>query len=225
MEKFAIIVAGGSGSRMGASKPKQFLLLGDKPILIHTLESFINFPEKINCILVLPKASFSVWEAVKNTYSFHHKIVLAEGGATRFESVRNGLSKIHNSDSLVAIHDGVRPLVTEKIIRDSYDMAEIKGCAIASTSLKESIRMEDGAYTKTMDRTKMHLIQTPQTFQTKLIKDAFAHFQNDQGFTDDASVLEKFGKPIHLFEGSFQNIKITTPEDLLFAEAILSQKK
>jgi 2-C-methyl-D-erythritol 4-phosphate cytidylyltransferase len=225
MEKYAIIVAGGSGTRMGTEKPKQFLPLAKKPILIHTLESFISFPEKIICILVLPKSAFVEWEEIVAEYSFDDPIILAEGGTTRFESVKNGLAKIENKSSLVAIHDGVRPLVSHRIIKDSYALAEAKGCAIASTSLKESIRKIDGEHSKSIDRTKMRLIQTPQTFKTELIKNAFAHFERDENFTDDASVAEKYGLPINLFEGSFQNIKITTPEDLLFAEAIISKKK
>jgi 2-C-methyl-D-erythritol 4-phosphate cytidylyltransferase len=224
MEKYAIIVAGGIGTRMGADKPKQFLPLADKPILLHTLESFISFPDKITCVLVLPKWAFEEWEQIVSEYAFTHPVSLVEGGSTRFESVKNGLDKIENNSSLVAIHDGVRPLVSHRIIEDSYALAAEKGCAIASTLLKESIRKTDGVNSKSVDRSKMRLIQTPQTFQTDLIKNAFAYFRQGEAFTDDASVAEKYGLPIYLFEGSYQNIKITTPEDLLFAEAIYSQK-
>jgi 2-C-methyl-D-erythritol 4-phosphate cytidylyltransferase len=225
MEKFAIVVAGGSGTRMGSDTPKQFLLLGAMPILIHTLSAFIKFPEKINIILVLPQSSFKEWEKIRKKYAFHFPIKIAQGGASRFESVKNGLAKINNHESLVAIHDGVRPLVTEKIIKESFDLAKEKGSAIASTPIKESIRELLSDKSIAIDRSKMRSIQTPQTFQTHLIKSAFDKFDIDLNFTDDASVAEKAGFEINLFEGSYQNIKITTPEDLLFAEAILSQKK
>lgn len=225
MEKYAIIVAGGSGTRMGSEVPKQFLLLDEKPILIHTLEVFINFPDKIQIILVLPETSFEQWKSISNQHDFDHPIILAKGGSSRFESVRNGLEKINNPESLVAIHDGVRPLVTEEIIQESYDLAAAHSSAIASMPIKESIRQLLGDSSIAVDRSKMRSIQTPQTFQTKLITNAFSQFASDQNFTDDASVAEKAGFPIHLFEGSYQNIKITTPEDLLFAEAILRQKK
>jgi 2-C-methyl-D-erythritol 4-phosphate cytidylyltransferase len=147
------------------------------------------------------------------------------GGATRFHSVKNGLSKINDNESLVAIHDGVRPLIQPEIIDASFRLAQIHGCAVACTQLKESLRIVDKDHTKTTDRTKYRSIQTPQTFQTKLIKAAYNKFNDAQGFTDDASVAEKNGQLISLFEGSYENIKITTPVDLQFAEAIIKQRK
>jgi 2-C-methyl-D-erythritol 4-phosphate cytidylyltransferase len=152
-------------------------------------------------------------------------MILAEGGQSRTQSVKNGLAFIENGDSLVAIHDGVRPLVSKKIIDASYEKAEIHGSAIAATYLKESIRIQEGADSKSLDRSRMRLVQTPQTFKTGLIKAAYESCGDDTEFTDDASVAERHGLIIQLVEGSYRNIKITTPEDLIFAEAILSSKK
>jgi len=225
MEKFAIIVAGGSGSRMGSARPKQFMLLDGKPILMHTIEAFFRHSHEIKIILVLPKDSIIEWQDLCVQFSFNYEIYIAVGGSTRFESVKNGLQKIKNKKSLVAIHDGVRPLISEDIIDHSFQLADKKGSAIVSTPIKESIRQLKGETSKAIDRTKLRSIQTPQTFRTGLIKEAFAKFETDQNFTDDASVAEKAGHQVHLIEGSYQNIKITTPEDLLFAEAILRQKK
>jgi 2-C-methyl-D-erythritol 4-phosphate cytidylyltransferase len=225
MNKYAIIVAGGSGKRMGSDIPKQFLLLRGKPILLHTLDVFISYPEKINLILVLPKASMHDWSKLCNQHHFNHKIEIVVGGNSRFQSVKNGLAKIEEQNSLVAIHDGVRPLVSHQIIGDSFRIAQQKGSAIASTPLKESIRKVDGEDSNAIDRSEFRLIQTPQTFRTALIQSAFNNFDKDEGFTDDASVVEKFGARVFLFDGNFQNIKITTPEDMIFAHAIIAGKQ
>jgi len=225
MERYAIIVAGGSGTRMGSEIPKQFLLLEDKPIIIHTINAFISTNPKIKIILVLPQDSIQEWKLLCSKYNFNCPITVVAGGSSRFASVKNGLQKIENSNSLVAIHDGVRPLVTQKMINVSYELASDKGTAIAATPLKETIRKIDGVNSRTIDRNQLRSIQTPQTFQTSLIKNAFEKFEQDQNFTDDASVAEKAGYQIHLFEGDYKNIKITTPEDLLFGSAILRQKK
>ena len=220
MEKFAIIVAGGSGSRMNTAIPKQFIPIGDKPILMHTIQRFLDYSETITIILVLPKDQMETWHSLCKEYSFNHPIIIAEGGKTRFESVKNGLSKIYTSNGLVAVQDGVRPFVTYKIIKDTYELAQEKGNAIAAVALKDSIRSIDGEKSKSEDRNKFKLIQTPQTFILSELKKAY-QTADDPLFTDDASVLEKSGAPIYLAEGSYQNIKITTSEDLLYAEAIL----
>lgn len=225
MEKYAIIVAGGSGSRMGTDIPKQFLVLDNLPILMHTILAFRSYSENVNIILVLPKETFETWDNLCRKHHFTFQGVLVEGGSSRFLSVKNGLASIKNLHSLVAIHDGVRPLVTKEIIQTSYDLAEQKGCAIAATAPKESIRIKNENSSKSLERSKIRMIQTPQTFRTNLIKEAFESFDDSNEFTDDASVAEKYGFEIYLFEGSYTNIKITTPEDLIFAKAIISIKK
>ncbi len=225
MKKYAIIVAGGSGTRMGAEIPKQFLLLNGTPILMHTINAFASLKYPVKIILVLPENSIEEWNSLCEKHEFKNPVILTVGGSSRFQSVKNGLDKIENHHSLVAIHDGVRPLVTEKMITDSFELAADQGTAIAATPLKETIRQLAGDISRTIDRDKLRSIQTPQTFQTGLIKKAFDRFDKDENFTDDASVAEKAGFQIHLFEGDYQNIKITTPEDLLFASAIISQQK
>lgn len=225
MKEYVIIVAGGSGSRMQKETPKQFLLLDGKPILLWTVEAFSNYSRDIEIILVLHPIEISRWKDICKSFQVSIPMTLAEGGKSRFHSVKNGLSKIDLDESLVAIHDGVRPLIHPEIIGSSFKIAQIRGCAVASTRLKESLRIVNNDHTKATDRTKYRSIQTPQTFQTKLIKAAYKKFDDLSEFTDDASVVEKSGQKISLFEGSYENIKITTPDDLLFAEAILKSKK
>jgi len=225
MRKYAIIVAGGSGSRMGTAIPKQFLLLSGKPILMHTIEAFKNTSPAIEIILVLPRDAQDQWKKLCEVHQFSEKLIIADGGVSRFHSVKNGLDKIGDHESLVAIHDGVRPLVSSGIIQNAYDCADKNGSAIVSTPVKESMRQISGKKSYTIDRSKIRSIQTPQTFKTSLIKEAFSKVDRNKNFTDDASVAEKAGFDVQLVEGSYQNIKITTPEDLLFAEAILAQKK
>lgn len=225
MKEYAIIVAGGSGSRMHSKTPKQFLILGDKPILMHTIEAFRKYSSDLQLILVLPESEISTWQNLCQIHGFNISIKIAKGGKTRFQSVKNGLELINEDQSLVAIHDGVRPLVVNEIINASFRLAQLHGCAVASTRLKESLRLIDKDNTRAIDRSDYRSIQTPQTFQTQLIKDAYANSEDNIVFTDDASVAERNGIKISLFEGSYENVKITTREDLLFAEAILSKKK
>jgi len=225
MKEYVIIVAGGSGARMQSETPKQFLPLDGKPILLRTIEAFISYSKHISIILVLPPSEILRWEEICKDFRVSIPISLAKGGKSRSQSVKNGLAKIDTNESLVAIHDGVRPLVLPEIIVNSFRLAQTHGCAIASTQLKESLREVDKDLTKAADRAKYRSIQTPQTFQTKLIKAAYNKFDELSGFTDDASVAEKDGQKILLFEGSYENIKITSPEDLLFAEAILKSRK
>lgn len=216
MKKIALIVAGGSGSRMESDLPKQFIKLARKPILMHTIEAFFNCNVS-NIIVVLPKNQIEFWKELCSEFSFNlpHKIVA--GGASRFESVQNGL--VHcNNDDLVAIHDGVRPLINAEIINKSFEIADEKGNAVAAVRLKDSIRKVDLLGNKNVNRDGYFLIQTPQTFKCQLIKEAY-QAQDHINFTDDASVLEANGHAIHLISGDYKNIKITTPEDLLVAEA------
>ncbi len=219
MTEYAIIVAGGKGTRIKSAVPKQFLPLAGKPILLHTLEAFHRYSPQVRIILVLPEDDFPRWQALAEQHGYNAPITLQRGGDTRFQSVRSGLDKIEG-DGLVAIHDGVRPLVSADIIGASYRLAAVHQSAVAAVRLKESIRMTDQDNTKAMDRSRFRLIQTPQTFQVHLIKQAY-QIKEDASLTDDASVAERAGHIISLFEGSYENIKITTPEDLVIAEALM----
>lgn len=220
--EYAIIVAGGRGTRIKSSLPKQFLELKGKPVILHTLNAFIRYSKDLNLILVLSGDDLDTWEKIKEQYSFNHPITIAKGGATRFQSVKNGLALI-SGQGLVAIHDGVRPLVRKEIIEASFSLAAVHGTAVAAVRLKESIRVTDSDKTTAVDRSKYRLIQTPQTFDITLIKSAYDQSE-DSTMTDDASVAEKAGHKISLFEGSYDNLKITTTEDLIIAEALLKQK-
>jgi 2-C-methyl-D-erythritol 4-phosphate cytidylyltransferase len=218
-KEYALIVAGGKGTRIKSKIPKQFLELNGLPILMHTINAFYRYDATITVIVVLPEDDFETWEHLCEKHNFSKPIILQKGGDTRFQSVKNGLSQINDS-GLVAIHDGVRPLVSEDIISASFRLAAVHQSAVAAVRLKESIRMTDQDNTKAMDRSRFRLIQTPQTFQVDLIKSAY-QTKDDPNFTDDASVAEKAGHVISLFEGSYENIKITTPEDLIVAEALM----
>ncbi|MFN5430096.1 MAG: 2-C-methyl-D-erythritol 4-phosphate cytidylyltransferase [Cyclobacteriaceae bacterium] len=214
----ALIVAGGKGTRIKSVLPKQFIELNGKPILLHTLEAFIRYSPSIRIVLVLPEDDFETWRSICKKFEFNYSVTLQKGGETRFQSVKNGLQNI--AEGLVAIHDGVRPLVSEDIIGASFRLAAIHKCAIAAVRLKESIRMTDQDNTKAVDRSRFRLIQTPQTFDVSLIKKAYEQ-KEDNSFTDDASVAERAGNIISLFEGSYENIKITTQEDLIVAKALM----
>lgn len=218
MQKYALIVAGGSGTRMRSELPKQFMTVQGKPILMHTLQAF-DF-DGIQIVLVLPKKQMGFWEELcqKNAFFVRHQVI--EGGHTRFESVQNGLNAISLTNSLVAIHDGVRPIIKKEIINAAFKAAEATGNAVVSVPLKDSIRRVDGEMNSAEDRSAYRLIQTPQTFKYHLIKEAFDHAKHTQ-FTDDAAVLEAMGEQINLIDGDYRNIKITTPEDILVAETYL----
>ncbi|MVM28772.1 2-C-methyl-D-erythritol 4-phosphate cytidylyltransferase [Spirosoma sp. HMF4905] len=212
---FAIIVAGGSGSRMKSDVPKQFLLLNGKPILQHTIERFLEVVPAPQLILVLPTKDQSIWETLCERHNFHPSIQIANGGSTRFQSVRNGLAIIEKSDGLVAVHDGVRPFISPEIIQNSFDTAARTGSAVTCVPVKDSVRVvgADGV-SKAVDRSQYRLVQTPQTFQLTAFRQAF-QTEEQAFFTDCASVMEYAGFPITLIEGSYENIKITTPEDLV----------
>jgi len=222
-QEYALIVAGGKGTRIKSKLPKQFLELAGKPVLIHTLEAFLRYSDSIKLVLVLPEDDMATWSGIVKKYSFQYPLIVQAGGETRFQSVQKGLSCIEG-EGLVAIHDGVRPLVSEDIIAASFRLAAVHRSAVAAVRLKESIRMTDQDNTKSMDRSKFRIIQTPQTFDLGLIKQAY-QIKEDASLTDDASVAEKSGHTISLFEGSYENIKITTPEDLAVAEALLAQRQ
>jgi 2-C-methyl-D-erythritol 4-phosphate cytidylyltransferase len=217
MKKYALIVAGGKGLRMGAEIPKQFLLLHGKPVLMHTIEAFATITD-IRIVLVLPQSQMSYWQELNKEYSFSIPHTLVAGGDTRFQSVKNGLSAI--SDGMVAIHDGVRPIVSQELLANAYETCEQKGNAVLAVRLKDSIREVDLLGNKNVNRNNYYLIQTPQVFHSSEIIAAYQQAEHDN-FTDDASVLESAGAKIHLVEGTYRNIKITTPEDLAMAEVLL----
>jgi 2-C-methyl-D-erythritol 4-phosphate cytidylyltransferase len=222
-QEYALIVAGGKGTRIKSKISKQFLKLQGLPILMHTLNAFFRYSPDIQIILVLPEDEITYWQELCIKYNYTKPVIIKSGGDSRFQSVKNGLDAIEG-DGLVAIHDGVRPLVSEDIIGASFRLAAVHQSAVAAVRLKESIRMTDQDNTKAVDRSKFRLIQTPQTFQVGLIKKAY-QIKEDPSRTDDASVAEKAGHLISLFEGSYENIKITTPEDLIVAEALLKGRK
>jgi 2-C-methyl-D-erythritol 4-phosphate cytidylyltransferase len=226
--EYAIIVAGGKGSRIKSKLPKQFLPLNGKPLLLHTLEAFYRYSEKIIVVLVLPQENIPSWDQIAKEYNFKKPVIVQPGGQSRFQSVKRGLEKI-SGDGLVAIHDGVRPLVNSSIIRTSFQLAAVHDAAAAAVPLKDSIRIVEGKtsltpmnHTRAVDRSKFWLVQTPQTFKVSVIRDAYGR-EEDTALTDDASVAEQAGINITLFEGSYHNIKITTSDDLIIAEALLRQ--
>lgn len=224
MTKYAIIVAGGKGTRFGSDVPKQFLSLNGKPVLMHTIMRFADAGAEI--ILVLPKAQIQMWEELCNAHDFHipHKIVA--GGSTRFHSVKNALSHITPADGdLIAVHDGVRPLVSKVIIDEAYFTASLHGSAIPAIETTDTIRQisGDGKSSKTLPRPTLRAVQTPQTFNAKILKEAYDTPFSDT-FTDDASVVEASGHSVTLTAGSPQNIKITHSIDLIIAEELLKNE-
>lgn len=213
MEEYAVIVAGGKGSRMNQELPKQFIELQGEPILMHTLRQFYRANTAINIVLVLPEVQRVYWQQLVTQHAFDIPHQVVSGGKSRFQSVKNGLTAISSVDGLVAIHDGVRPFISEAIIKKSFAVAKTKGNAVVSMPLKDSIRHLSETGNTAMPRQDFRIIQTPQTFQLALIKAAFKT-EELSTFTDDATVLEHFGHSIELIDGDYRNIKITTPEDL-----------
>ena len=221
-DEYAIIVAGGTGRRMKSELPKQFLEICGLPVLMHTLKAFYSYSDQLKIILVLPEGDYGTWKDLCKKYRFEVPHELQSGGKTRFQSVKKGLEKLPGH-GLVAIHDGVRPLIDKAIIAASFNLALIHQSAIAAVRLKESIRITDQDSTRAMDRSRFRLIQTPQTFDIPLIKKAYL-IEEDNTLTDDAGVAERAGHKISLFEGSYENIKITTPEDLVIAECLMNKR-
>ncbi len=212
MEKFAIIVAGGKGLRMGSPTPKQFLEIDSKPIIARTVERFLEHDQKLGLIVVVPADQKETWLTIKEKYFPDLDITLAIGGNTRFESVLSGLNRIE-VEGLVAIHDAVRPYVSGTTIALSFESAKKYGSGVAAVPLKDSIREIEGDDSHSRDRSNYRLVQTPQTFRVSEIKFAFANAKKSN-FLDDASVYEAAGFKVKLVEGTYENIKITTPDDL-----------
>ena len=215
MKKVALIVAGGKGERMNADIPKQFLLLNNLPILMHTIKQFSHFEE---IVLVLPKSQFDYWNELCKNNNFTQIHILVEGGKTRFHSVKNGLDKIDNT-SVVAIHDGVRPLISTALINSLVGKIKSGIGVIPIVPVKDSIRKVEGENSTHIDRSNLYKVQTPQCFLSADIKEAYT--QDFSGtFTDDASVFEANGGKINTLLGEEKNLKITTQEDLNIAEIL-----
>lgn len=221
MEKYIIIVAGGKGLRMGGDIPKQFLPIEGKPVLMRTIDSFVNYDKAINVIVVLPIDHQSYWAELCKKYQFSTPHTIANGGETRFHSVKNGLALVPNSSNcVVGVHDGVRPFANNTTISVAYETADKKGTAIPVIDCVDSIRRTSENGNKAEDRSLYKLVQTPQVFKADLLHKAYEQdFTNL--FTDDASVVEAAGHPVELAPGNRENIKITTPFDLIIAEALV----
>ena len=223
MDKYAVIVAGGKGLRMGNAVPKQFLPLAGKPILYYTIKAFADAYEDMKIVLVLPQDQLSYAQMVLQAFPDRIDLEIVTGGETRFHSVQNGLKAV-SKDAVVFVHDGVRPMVSPELVRACYEQAVEKGSAIPAVAVSDSMRMVDGETSRAVNREQMRSIQTPQTFRADILLPAFEQEYND-GFTDEATVVEAFGKPVYLITGEKSNIKLTTPEDMMVAEAMLSEKE
>lgn len=217
-----VIVAGGKGLRMGSDLPKQFIPIGGKPVLMHTLDAFHSFDENMRIILVLPLSHQDYWKQLCVEYKFHIPHQIADGGETRFHSVKNGLALVE--DGVVAVQDGVRPFASKEMIARCFDALTNYDAAIPVIDSTDSLReMIDEDNSKIIDRSKIRLVQTPQVFKTAVLKKAYeVEFNNT--FTDDASVVEADGVHVHLVKGEVTNIKITTPLDLKIGELILTMR-
>ena len=219
---YVIIVAGGKGLRMGSDIPKQFLPIGGKPVLMRTLERFREYSPALQIILVLPKAQQEYWKELCQKHNFTVAYQLADGGETRFHSVQHGLALIpDDAEGVVGVHDGVRPFPSIDVINNCYETARTAKAVIPVIPVVETVRHLDNAPSShTVPRGEYRLVQTPQTFDIQLLKAANRQSYND-GFTDDASVVEAFGFDVTLVEGNRENIKITTPYDLKIAEVLI----
>ncbi len=219
IKKYAVIVAGGRGLRMGAAVPKQFLPILGKPLLCYAIQAFAATIRGIHIILVLPSDQLNSAKTVLKSYLGNIEVTTVAGGETRYESVQNGLKKVHN-DGVVFIHDGVRPLISQDLIQRCYQQAIEKGSAIPVIPVMDSIRILENGSSHPINREHLRIVQTPQTFMTNIILPAFQQ-EYQASFTDEANVVEAQGAPVHLIDGALENIKVTTPEDMLIAETLL----
>jgi 2-C-methyl-D-erythritol 4-phosphate cytidylyltransferase len=221
--RYAIIVAGGKGTRMGIEIPKQFLEVFGKPIIVYTIDAFVSADREINLIVVLPADQFETFGQIQSTHLPNLKIQLVAGGKERYDSVKAGLKLIQDKNSFVAIHDAVRPCIDPAIILHSFESAELHGSGVVCVNLKDSIReILPTGKTVARNRSDYFLVQTPQTFRTDVFIQTMSGEYRPE-FTDDASVMEHFGHEIQLVKGSYRNIKITTREDLVFVAGILKK--
>lgn len=220
---YAIIVAGGRGTRMGMDMPKQFIPVGGVPVLMRTVARFIDYDKNLKIILVLPRDQQDYWRQLCIRHHFDSRSVIADGGATRFHSVLGGLGLIpDDAEGVVGIHDGVRPFVTTEVIGRCYEAARSFGAAVPVTAVTETLRRVDGNASVTAPRNEYRTVQTPQAFDIQLLKKAYMQPYRET-FTDDASVVESIGRQITLVDGNRENIKITTPFDITIAEALLAR--
>lgn len=213
MDKAVIIVASGKGLRMGGDIPKQFLRANGRPILMQTIERFHEYDHGMQIIVVLHHDWIGYWTGLCKEYGFAIPVTIAEGGAERFHSVKNGLQLVDDACSLVGVHDGVRPYVSTEVIARCYDAAATEGAAIPVIDVYETLRVLTPDGSRTVPRSQYKLVQTPQVFQAEVLRNAYSQEYNP-GFTDDASVVEAYGHRIALVEGNRENIKITTKADL-----------
>jgi 2-C-methyl-D-erythritol 4-phosphate cytidylyltransferase len=222
MQKYAVIVAGGSGKRMGTEIPKQFLLLKGKPVLYYTIKAFLKAFTDIKIILVLPDEHMELGKEIVDGYFDDKQIQITQGGDTRFHSVSNGL-KLIDKESIIFVHDGVRCLVSTELIEQCYNAAMETGSAVPVVDCKDSVRKITEQGNEPVDRTSLKLVQTPQTFHSKILLPAFS-IDYKERFTDEANVVEAFGLKVTLVQGEDSNIKITNPIDLIVAENILEKR-
>lgn len=220
MKKYAVIVAGGTGTRMNSTLPKQFMLLNGKPVLYYTINAFLKAYKDLKIILVLPEEHIAAGQEIIDAFFDYDRIQITEGGRTRFHSVQNGLELI-TDESIVFVHDGVRCMVSDGLIKHCYTEALEFGSAIPVVSAKDSIRVIKGEFNEQLDRERVKLVQTPQTFHSKILLPAYKIDYKDK-FTDEATVVEAFGLTVHLVEGEEHNIKITKPVDLIIAEQLIN---
>lgn len=223
MKKYLIIAAGGKGTRMEEEIPKQFLLLGDKPLLMQTIDAFDLMDKDIEIFVVIPEEYFELWNELIERYDFKIKHNLIKGGETRFQSVKNALEKIEG-ESLIVVHDGVRPFISKTTLKRSYKSAIEHGSAVPVIGLTDSVRKVEENTSRAIDRKKYRVVQTPQIFKSNIIKTAYEQ-EYVPDFTDDASVVEAAGHNIKLVNGDRENIKITTYFDLILAESIMKLLK
>ncbi len=219
MKKYAIIVAGGSGSRMKSVVPKQFMLLKGKPVLYYTIDAFLKAYDDCKIILVLPEDHVAAGQEIIDAFFDYNRIQIAIGGRTRFHSVQNGLQLI-DEDGIVFVHDAVRCMVSKDLIQRCYEAVLHYGSAVPVIASKDSVRILTNEGNEALDRTYVKLVQTPQTFYSKILLPAFNIDYKDK-FTDEATVVEAFGMKVHLVEGEEHNFKITLPVDLELAEKLM----
>ncbi len=222
MNKYAVIVAGGNGSRMNSAVPKQFLLIKNKPVLYYTLQTFLNAYDDLKIILVLPEEYVAAGQEIIDAWFDYKRIKITIGGRTRFHSVQNGLQLVEE-ESIVFVHDAVRCLLTEQLVKNCYDTALEFGAAIPVVDCKDSVRLVTGNGNEALERRNVKLVQTPQVFLSTILLPAFNIDYKDK-FTDEASVVEAFGMKVQLVEGEEDNIKITRPIDLLIAEKLMDER-
>jgi len=219
MKKIAIIVAGGTGTRMKEKTPKQFIEINGKPLIIYSFEVFLKYDNSIRFILALHSGYFSIWKKIIRKYPDFTRLTVVPGGKTRFHSVLNAINEV-DEKSLVAIHDSVRPLVSVETIARCFKTAEKNDCAVPCLGINESVREITSRGSRPVNRGKLRTIQTPQVFRSDILREAYKQ-KYKVNFTDDATVAESAGYKITLTEGNRENIKITTKEDLILAEMLL----